>query len=116
MATPPVPPAMQAVVFDFDKDLFVRAEVPTPSPGPGELLVRVQACGLNPVDAKMRLWKSMVGTPRPAHHVPGLDVCGVVAYRSRPTDRSRPKTPRRGTLATIQGIKRKRPPDAIAAN
>ena len=66
-AVPPVPPTMQAVVFNFETDAFVRAEVPTPSPGAGELLVSVDACGLNPVDAKMRLWKSMVGVSSFVH-------------------------------------------------
>lgn len=54
------------------------SEVPDPEAGPGELLVRVEAFSVNPVD-----WKMMTGRHRlilrpgfPA--IPCFDVCGVV--------------------------------------
>ena len=52
--------------------------MPVPVPGPGEVRVKVAACGLNPVDAKTAQWKGMVAEPKPAIHVPGLDVVGIV--------------------------------------
>jgi NADPH:quinone reductase-like Zn-dependent oxidoreductase len=50
-------------------------EAPIPQPGPGELRIRVRACGLNPVD---------VGTASAGNsawrwpHIPGLDAAGEV--------------------------------------
>jgi NADPH:quinone reductase-like Zn-dependent oxidoreductase len=57
-------------------------EVPVPVPGPGEVLVRVHAAGLNPPDWYLR--EGMTSVPahlRPAFAlpmVPGTDVSGVV--------------------------------------
>lgn len=48
---------------------------PIPRPGPGAVRVRVEACGLNPVD-----WKVAAGGPAemPWPHVPGCDFVGIV--------------------------------------
>jgi len=53
-------------------------EVPDPSPGAGELLLRVEAFSVNPVDWKMMTGKHrLILRPRfPA--IPCFDVCGVV--------------------------------------
>lgn len=48
---------------------------PVPQPGPTEILVRVAAAGLNPVDAKMRRGGGFLGTPP---FTLGWDVSGVV--------------------------------------
>jgi len=54
-------------------------DVPRPVPGEGEMLVRVRAAGVNPVDAGVRSGRAagMVGAKLP--YVPGFDVSGVVA-------------------------------------
>lgn len=49
-------------------------DVPTPEPGPGELLVRVRAAGVNPGDWRLR--EGAYGTPGPA--VLGREVAGTV--------------------------------------
>ena len=57
-------------------------EVPTPSPGPGEVLVRVHAVGINPPDWYLRegyrmlppAWQPPIAMPA----IPGSDVSGVV--------------------------------------
>jgi len=53
-------------------------EVPRPEPGPGELLIRVHAAGVNPVDWKIRegYLKAMLHHSLPL--IPGWDVSGVV--------------------------------------
>ncbi len=51
-------------------------DVPRPAPGPGELLVRVHACGVNPVDAKIR--KGGLPLPFSFPLILGYDVSGVV--------------------------------------
>jgi NADPH:quinone reductase len=57
-------------------ELFELREVQRPSPGPGEVLVRVVASGTNPVDAKIRAAGSWAGIAPPA--ILGYDISGVV--------------------------------------
>ena len=58
-------------------DVIESAELPDPSPGPGELLVRVRACALNHLDVWTRMGQS--GRPVPFPHVLGNDVAGEIA-------------------------------------
>lgn len=53
------------------------ASVEEPTPGPGEVLVRVAAAGVNPVDWKVRAGAAGERFGRPPY-VPGWDVAGVV--------------------------------------
>ena len=56
-------------------EALLDVEVPTPTPGPRDLLVRVRAVSVNPVDTKMRRASSADGTqPR----VLGWDAVGIV--------------------------------------
>lgn len=69
-----------AVASDFGPPGVLRVErVPRPVPTEGEMLVRVYAAGVNPVDAAVRSGRArgMVGAELP--YVPGFDVSGVVA-------------------------------------
>lgn len=52
-------------------------EAPTPRPGPGEVLVKVEACGVNRVDILSREGLTPFKTPLP--HISGSDVAGTVA-------------------------------------
>jgi NADPH:quinone reductase-like Zn-dependent oxidoreductase len=56
---------------------LVYEEAPTPRPGPGEVLVKVEACGVNQVDILSREGRTPFKTPLP--HVSGSDVAGTVA-------------------------------------
>ncbi|WP_338739803.1 NADPH:quinone reductase [Haloplanus salilacus] len=59
-----------------DTDVLTVDDVPTPEPGPGELLVRVRAASVNPIDTYVR-----DGAVSPADglpHVGGSDMAGVV--------------------------------------
>ncbi|MBV7596289.1 zinc-binding alcohol dehydrogenase family protein [Aeromonas sp. sia0103] len=62
---------------------FIEANLPTPTPGPRDLLVRVKATSINPVDTKVRAPKAKVeANPR----VLGWDAVGeVVAVGSEVT-------------------------------
>jgi NADPH:quinone reductase len=53
-----------------------RDDVERPSPGPGQVLVRVMAAGTNPVDTKLRADGSFAGLEPPV--ILGADVSGVV--------------------------------------
>ena len=57
--------------------LTLEREWPRPSPGPGEILVNVQACALNPLDVFTR--EGMPGEPTPLPQITGGDVAGIVA-------------------------------------
>ncbi len=57
-------------------DVVVVEDVPVPSPGPGEILVRVMAAGVAPWDALIREGKSKV-SPQPPLTL-GSDLSGVV--------------------------------------
>ena len=68
---------MKALTFDPASEAFAIRDLPVPTPGPGDVLVKVAACGLNPVDAKIARWKAMVPDMN-ADWTPGLDVSGEI--------------------------------------
>ena len=57
-------------------DIFEERDVERPEPGLGEVLVRVFACSVNPVDTKLRADGSFAGLEPPV--ILGADVSGVV--------------------------------------
>lgn len=63
------------VVREFGAPEVLKLEdVPNPSPGSTQVLVRVKAIGVNPVETYVRSGT----TPRPLPYIPGTDVAGVV--------------------------------------
>ncbi len=52
------------------------AEAPTPTPGPGEVLLRIHACGLNFADTLLATGRYQVRPELP--FAPGMEVCGTV--------------------------------------
>ena len=79
-----IPAAMRAVVCHGPGD-YRLAELPTPTPGPGEILLRVEACGICAGDAKCCGGAPMFWGDgrRPAYVetpvIPGHEFAGVVA-------------------------------------
>jgi NADPH:quinone reductase-like Zn-dependent oxidoreductase len=70
-------PMMNAIVMrEFGKaDVLKLEQVPRPVPGNGQMLLRVRAASVNPIDWKLR------SNPRgrmPMPYTPGFDVSGVV--------------------------------------
>ena len=51
-------------------------ELPTPDPGPGEVLVRVKAAAFNPIDLYLR--SGMIAMPMSFPYVLGCDLAGKV--------------------------------------
>src|SRR5579862_5590453 len=69
---------MQAIrVHQFGgPDVMKYEDVPDPKPGPGQVLVRLHAVGVNPVDAYVRAGTYMVKPDLP--FTPGSDGAGVI--------------------------------------
>ena len=57
-------------------EVLKLAEVPTPKPAAGQVLVRVHAAGVNPYDTYMRAGNYAVKPPLP--YTPGSDAAGIV--------------------------------------
>jgi NADPH:quinone reductase-like Zn-dependent oxidoreductase len=72
--------SMRAVVQDSfgGPEVLQVAEVPRPEPLPTEVLVRVHAAGVNPVDWKTRSGAGMAGVLGEPPFILGWDVSGVV--------------------------------------
>ena len=64
---------MKAVVYRGKDDLRLE-EIPVPQPGPGEMLLRVDACGICPTDLK-KIQNGLLPGPR----VFGHEIAGTVA-------------------------------------
>src|SRR5271154_6219212 len=68
---------MQALILNRYNGPLELSEVPRPKPSPGQVLVRIAASGLNPLDTKIR-----AGSAEHAKHplplVLGIDMAGVV--------------------------------------
>lgn len=80
MSTP-----MKASYFEefgeLEDDQFVTGDLPKPEPGEGEVLVKIKAAGINPVDAAIAkgMLKDAILAEFPV--IPGWDVAGVVEER-----------------------------------
>jgi NADPH:quinone reductase len=82
--------AIQVQKFGGPEVLEFR-EIPTPRPGPGQILVRVHAAGVNPYDTYMRNGTYAIKPPLP--YIPGSDAAGTVeavgdgVRKTKPGDR-----------------------------
>jgi NADPH:quinone reductase-like Zn-dependent oxidoreductase len=88
-------------------DVLQLEECPRPKPGPDEVLIRVHAAGVNPVDWKIREGYLKDQVQRSLPFIPGWDVSGVVEETGDSTSRlkrgeavySRPDIGRDGAYA-----------------
>jgi NADPH2:quinone reductase len=80
------PPGLRALEESAMKAILVREfgapevmkleDVPTPKPGPGQVLVKIRAAGVNPYDTYMRAGVYAIKPPLP--YTPGGDGAGIV--------------------------------------
>ncbi len=80
---------MKALTFNPKNNLFSISKLPIPAIEGTDVLVKVDACGLNPVDAKISLWKLMV-QGMDETWVPGLDVSGHIVKVGNKVKRWKP--------------------------
>ena len=71
---------MQAIrVHQYgESDVLTLESVAAPEPQPNEVLIRVQAASINPVDCKIRAGNLQEVFPMPFPYTPGMDIAGVV--------------------------------------
>lgn len=72
---------MKAAYYDIQgsaAEVLQVGEVETPSPGPGEVLIRLHASGCNPSDVKLRAGSRPMGVPRIIPHSDGAGVIEAV--------------------------------------
>src|SRR5258708_905408 len=69
---------MKAAYFESPgaPDVIKFGDLPTPSPKSGEVLVRVKAAALNPIDTYVRAGTIPMPVPKPC--ITGTDLAGVV--------------------------------------
>ena len=79
---------MKAVWYDRNggSDVLTHGELPTPSPGPGEVLVRLATSGVNPSDWKTRRGSRPMAYPRV---IPHSDGAGTIEAVGEGVDRGR---------------------------
>ncbi len=66
-------------VHDYgDTDQLELEQIPQPEPQEGEVLVRVYAAGVNPIDWKLRSGLMKAFWPSTFPYVPGTELAGVV--------------------------------------
>jgi NADPH2:quinone reductase len=58
-------------------EMLVPEERPTPAPGPGEILVKVAAAGVNRPDVRQR--QGSYPPPKGATDIPGLEIARIEA-------------------------------------
>jgi NADPH2:quinone reductase len=74
---------MRALVLERSGDPFTLTEVPLPTPTTGQVLVRIKASGVNPLDTKVRAGLAAhARVELPA--ILGMDMAGVVEAVGRP--------------------------------
>ena len=70
-------------------EVLVHGDMPTPAPGPGEVLVRLHASGVNPSDVKLRAGARPGATMAFPRIVPHSDGAGVIEAVGEGVDRAR---------------------------
>jgi NADPH:quinone reductase len=94
---------MRAYIVENAGGAFRQVDIPRPSPAAGQVLVRVYASGVNPLDTKIRAGKAAhARQPLPA--VLGLDMAGVVEETGRGVTSFRPGDEVYGMVGGVGGL------------
>jgi NADPH:quinone reductase-like Zn-dependent oxidoreductase len=94
---------MKALIVDGPNAPFRLADIPRPVPGAGQVLVRIHASGVNPLDTKIRAGAA----PHARHPLPavlGLDMAGTVEAVGPDVQAFRPGDEVYGMTGGVGGI------------
>lgn len=94
---------MRAGVLETHNAPLRLSNISTPEIGPREVLVRVRASGVNPLDTKIH-----AGTAAHARHplpaIPGIDLAGVIEQAGREVTRFKPRDEVYGMTGGVGGV------------
>jgi len=94
---------MEALVLEAYDGPFVRKEIARPVAGDGQVLVKIAASGINPLDAKIRAGKAgHAQQPLPA--ILGLDLAGVVVATGKDVNNFKPGDEVYGLTGGVGGL------------
>jgi NADPH2:quinone reductase len=96
-------PTMKAAVLPAYGEPLRVTSIPRPQPGAGQVLVRVHASGVNPLDTKIQVGAA-AHAKQPAPAVLGLDMAGVVEAVGGGVDRFRPGDEVYGRVGGVGGV------------
>ncbi|WP_271586525.1 zinc-dependent alcohol dehydrogenase family protein [Bradyrhizobium sp. CCBAU 53415] len=95
--------AMRAAVLEAHNAPLRLSTISTPAIGPREVLVRVRASGVNPLDTKIHAGAAAHARhPLPA--IPGIDLAGVVEQAGREVTRFKPGDEVYGMTGGVGGV------------
>ena len=82
-----LPDTMTAIAIDGKggPEVLVARQMPVPLPGPGQLLIKVHAAGINRPDVLQR--QGLYPAPKGHSEIPGLEVAGEIAAAGAGTNR-----------------------------
>lgn len=98
-----VPTTMQAMAVEVAGGDFVLKELPVPAPQAGQVLVRIVASGVNPLDTKIRAGQA-AHAQHPLPAVLGLDLAGVVVAVGAGVSAFRPGDEVYGAAGGVGGL------------
>lgn len=97
------PRTMRAAVLEAHHEPLRRSTIAVPDIGPGELLVRIRASGVNPLDTKIRAGAAAhARQPLPA--VLGIDLAGTVEHVGDQVTRFKPGDEVYGMTGGVGGV------------
>jgi NADPH:quinone reductase-like Zn-dependent oxidoreductase len=94
---------MKALMIDGKDAPFRLADLPRPVPGAGQVLVRIHASGVNPLDTKIR-GGAAAHARHPLPAILGMDLAGVVEAVGPAVDRFRPGDEVYGMAGGVGGV------------
>lgn len=85
-----LPATMTAIEIDGKggPDVLVQGQIDVPRPGPGEVLIKVHAAGINRPDVLQR--QGLYPAPKGHSPIPGLEVAGEIAATGEGATRYKP--------------------------